>query len=437
MSTQTQAKKSFEIAVIGGGIAGATLAVALIKHGIPCQIYEQGHGFSEIGAGVAFSPNALRAMDICDKSLRAAFEKVGTHNQWPEKHDVYFDVLDGMAGGDTPATNKQLFTLTNEQGMDAVHRAHFMDEVANVIPKEKCHFRKHLDRVEENGGKDGRVKMFFHDGTTAEADAVVGCDGIKSRTRQLVLGDDEHPSAHPQYTHVYGYRGVIPMEQAVEALGEERAKNSCLWIGKGAHILSYPVDGGKTFNMFGAVVDKGDWPSHDQLTLPTTREEALHHYADFGPMVKKQFELVEDNIDKWALFDTGDHPVPKFNKGRIVLCGDAAHATTPHHGAGAGFCVEDSAVLSELLTDSQVTKPDQLAAVFEAFDAVRRPRGHWLVQSSRRMVELYQGRAKDVDSNDVDAMRKEMEERFSTVWGYDLKKAIQEGKENMHKRFQS
>ncbi|KAK6843898.1 hypothetical protein PG987_004758 [Apiospora arundinis] len=84
----SQSKKSFEIAIIGGGIAGATLAVALIKHGIPCQIYEQGHGFSEIGAGVAFSPNALRAMDICDKSLRAAFEKVGTHNQWPAKHDV-------------------------------------------------------------------------------------------------------------------------------------------------------------------------------------------------------------------------------------------------------------------------------------------------------------------------------------------------------------
>ncbi|KAK8048193.1 hypothetical protein PG994_009923 [Apiospora phragmitis] len=434
MTSQTQEKKSFEIAIVGGGIAGATLAVALIKHGIPCQIYEQGHGFSEIGAGVAFSPNALRAMDICDKSLRAAFEKVGTHNQWPEKHDVYFDVLDGMAGGDTPAATKPLFTLTNDQGMDAVHRAHFMDEVAQVIPKDKCHFRKHLDRVEEAGGTDGRVKMFFHDGTTAEADAVVGCDGIKSRTRQILLGDDDHPAARPQYTHVYGYRGVIPMEQAVEALGEERAKNSCLWLGKGAHILSYPVDGGKTFNMFGAVVDKGDWPSQDKLTLPTTREEALRDYADFGPMVKKQFELVGENIDKWALFDTGDHPVPHFNKGRLVLCGDAAHATTPHHGAGAGFCVEDSAVLSELLADPRVTRPDQLAAVFAAFDAVRRPRRHWLVQSSRRMVELYQGRAGNVDQADVEWMHREMEERFGRVWGYELGRAIREGREDVGRR---
>ncbi|KAK7908794.1 hypothetical protein PG985_016097 [Apiospora marii] len=437
MSTQPQAKKSFEIAIIGGGIAGATLAVALVKHGIPCQIYEQGHAFSEIGAGVAFSPNSLRAMDMCDKSLRAAFEKVGTHNQWDSKHDVYFDVMDGMAPGDDPAHHKPLLTLTNEQGMDGVNRAHFLEEVSKVIPEDRCHFRKHLDRVEENGGENGRVKLFFHDGSTAEADAVVGCDGIKSRTRQLVLGGDDVPGAHPQYTHVYGYRGVIPMDKAVEALGEERAKNSSMWIGKNAHILSYPVDGGKTFNMFGAVVDEGDWPSHEQLTLPTTREEALRHYADFGPMVKKQLELVDENIDKWALFDTGDHPVPHFNKGRIVLCGDAAHATTPHHGAGAGFCVEDSAVLSELLADERVTKPEQLAAVFAAFDAIRRPRGHWLVQSSRRMVELYQDRAAGASHQDMDGMRKEVEERFRKVWDYDLGEAVREGKEDLHRRLQS
>ncbi|KAK6843897.1 salicylate hydroxylase [Apiospora arundinis] len=319
---------------------------------------------------------------------------------------------EGEGDGDKKG-GKPLFTLTNDQGMDAVHRAHFMDEVAQVIPKDRCHFRKHLDRLEEAGGENGRVKMFFHDGSTAEADAVVGCDGIKSRTRQIVLGDDHHPSAAPSYTHVYGYRGVIPMEQAVEALGEERAQNSCLWLGKGAHILSYPVDGGKTFNMFGAVVDKGEWPSKDQLTLPTTREEALRDYADFGPMVKKQFELVGENIDKWALFDTGDHPVPTSTK------------------------AASSSVLSELLADERVRRPEDLAAVFAAFDAVRRPRGHWLVQSSRRMVELYQDRAEGVDQRrDVEKMRREMEERFNTVWKYDLGAAIEEGRGDLRRRLE-
>lgn len=133
----------------------------------------------------------------------------------------------------------------------------------------------------------------------------------------------------------------------------------------------------------------------------------------------------------------GDHPIPYFNKGRIVLCGDAAHATTPHHGAGAGFCVEDSAVLSELLADRRVTEPSQLAAVFAAFDAARRPRGHWLVQSSRRMAELYQDRAPDLRQADVGAFRREMEERFRTVWDYDLEQAIREAKEDLHRRLQS
>ena len=90
-----------------------------------------------------------------------------------------------------------------------------------------------------------------------------------------------------------------------------------------------------------------------------------------------------------------------------------------------------------MLADEQVRRPEDLAACFAAFDGVRRPRGHWLVQSSRRMCELYQDRAKDVDQKDVETIRQEMEERFQKVWKYDLNAAIQEGKEDMHKRLQA
>ena len=69
-------------------------------------------------------------------------------------------------------------------------------------------------------------------------------------------------------------------------------------MGPDAHMLSYPVAGGETFNMFGAVKDPGDWPSQDQLTLPTTREDALRDYAKFGPSVRKQLELSGENLDR-------------------------------------------------------------------------------------------------------------------------------------------
>ena len=85
-----------DIAIIGGGISGVTLAIALLHRGInSVQVYEQAKHFGEIGAGVAFNPAATRAMQLCSPVVHAAFEEVSTRNQAPEKGDVWFDWLDG------------------------------------------------------------------------------------------------------------------------------------------------------------------------------------------------------------------------------------------------------------------------------------------------------------------------------------------------------
>lgn len=73
------------VAIVGGGIAGITLALGLIKRGVPCKIYEQGHAFAEIGAGVAFAPNSIRAMKACNPDVYTAFQAVATHNLTEEK----------------------------------------------------------------------------------------------------------------------------------------------------------------------------------------------------------------------------------------------------------------------------------------------------------------------------------------------------------------
>lgn len=96
-----------------------------------------------------------------------------------------------------------------------------------MVPDTIARFGKRLDTVTEL--PSGRLQMNFVDGSTAEADAVIGCDGIKSRVRQLIVGKD-HPSASPQYTHKYAYRGLVPMEQAIAAVGEEKAKNACMHV---------------------------------------------------------------------------------------------------------------------------------------------------------------------------------------------------------------
>lgn len=222
------ASKDFNLAIIGGGIAGVTLAIALHARGINVAIYEQAPKFGEIGAGVSFSPNAVQAMKACHDGIHQSFEKICTRNQWPSKRRVWFDFLDAYGGeGTTMERSNPVFTISNDLGQNGVHRATFLDELVKLLPEGIAHFGKRLKSLEQNGA--GKYVMGFEDGSFAEADAVIGCDGIKSKTRQLMHGLD-HPCAQPKYTHKYAYRGVVPMAQAIDAVGEERARNSCMHV---------------------------------------------------------------------------------------------------------------------------------------------------------------------------------------------------------------
>lgn len=214
--------KQFEVAIIGGGIAGITLAIALNRRAVPVKIYEQAPAFGEIGAGVSFSPNAVQAMKVCHEGVYKAFENVCTRNLWPSKQKVWFDYVDGFHDGDNYA-----FTISNSLGQNAVHRAHFLDEMVRLVPSNLAQFGKKLQKLGEKS--NGRILMEFEDGTSAEADAVIGCDGVKSRVRQSMFGAD-HPCARSSYSHKYAYRGLAAMEDAIASIGEERAQNACMHV---------------------------------------------------------------------------------------------------------------------------------------------------------------------------------------------------------------
>jgi salicylate hydroxylase len=193
--------KDFNIAIVGGGIAGLTLAIALYQRQVPVTIYEQAPAFGEIGAGVSFSPNAVQAMEVCHQGIHEAFEQVCTRNLWPSKKNVWFDYLDGYNPIiDSEGKQEAAFTISNSLGQDGVHRAHFLEAMVKLVPKEIAKFGKRLSTITE--ASSGKLVMTFDDGSTAEADAIIGCDGIKSRVRQMMVGGD-HPSAKPTYTHKY------------------------------------------------------------------------------------------------------------------------------------------------------------------------------------------------------------------------------------------
>ncbi|KAK5306179.1 hypothetical protein LTR99_001869 [Exophiala xenobiotica] len=388
--------KNFEVAIIGGGIAGLTLAIALHHRQVPVTIYEQAPQFGEIGAGVSFSPNALQAMKVCHEGVYDAFEKICTRNLWPSKQKVWFDYLNGLEDSSegSKAAPEIAFSIKTSIGQNGVHRARYLDEMVHLVPKEIARFGKRLKDIQEDNGH-GRLVMRFEDGTSAEADAVIGCDGIKSTVRKIIVGRD-HPSAHPVYTHKYAYRGLVPMDKAIEAVGEELAQNSCMHMGPDGHVLTFPVNHGQTLNIVAFRTSPEEWPDFNKLTRPAKREDALRDFTGYGSKVINLLKLTKPDLDVWAIFDLGEHPVSTMYKGRICISGDAAHATSPHHGAGAGLCIEDSAVLAELLADQHVQEPQHLEAVFATFDAERRERGNWLVQASRHIGDCYEWRAKGV-----------------------------------------
>ena len=125
--------------------------------------------------------------------------------------------------------------------------------------------------------------------------------------------------------------------------------------------------------------------------------------------------------------------MPTFYRGRICITGDAAHATSPHHGAGAGFCIEDSATMAELLADERVTTQKDLEAVFATFDAERRERGHWLVQSSRWIGDCYEWRAAGV-GRDFGKIEAEINERNGIIANIDMVKMCEHAREELSKK---
>lgn len=98
---------------------------------------------------------------------------------------------------------------------------------------------------------------------------------------------------------------------------------------------------------------------------------------------------------------------------------NSSHATSPHHGAGAGFCIEDSAVMATLLSDDRVRTAADIEAAFAAFDTNRRERCQWLVESSRHIGDVYEWRAPGIDG-DLEKIEKDIVSRNSTIGDFDI-----------------
>lgn len=439
------------IAIVGGGIGGIAVGLSLHAHNVPFHIYESAASFGEIGAGVTFGPNVIRAIHGISPEMLRAYSRHVTTNEPPEMLDAFLTyrrgyLPDGAAHNDheeVPPPEKIFDLIGQVQDIDgmkfparcSVHRAHLLDELVRLLPEGSASFGKTLVSIRENGQDEAEdpsqdaVVLSFSDGSVAAASAVIGCDGIKSVVRRHL--HHGHPDATAKYSGHFGYRAMVPRADYERVLGRELAATGNVFLCPNGYTIAYPVDRGAALNMFATCVQpQSTWPPSGRAwKVPAGRDELARDLAGWHPGV---LALLREHGsgEKWALFHS-PHEQP-YCRGRVCLVGDAAHATTPHMGAGAGMAIEDALVLGRLLGANAIRRDgggggggggDDIARVFRAYDGARRARTQAVVRESRDNVARFAAVSR-ARGEELERLRVESHDRFGLVFDFDLDQSL-------------
>ena len=410
-------KPALHVAIIGGGLCGLSLAIALTRRSISYTIYEARSSFTEIGAGINLGPNTIQAFDLIDPAISEAIFALATRNE-PGKENIWMNFRLGaptsrfedghlITGVEAPPTGN-MTTSRNE----------LLQLLASSITTGSASFNKKLTSIDQS--EDG-VKLSFEDSTNAVASLVIGCDGAHSTVRRLVLGTS-NPATTAKFSHTGGYRAVFPMEKHEQAVGADKAHMSTAWVGPGGYVIHYPIDGGKNVNV-GLWPWKKDtnWKHDDPWVLPKQKQAMLKDFSAWGPTIQRLMEMMDDETSFWATFHHAVKPTSYFN-GRVCMIGDASHSMCPHQGQGAAQSMEDACVMAEVLRsiethNSRIAITDQIEAAFLGYEAVRQPRFEKVLDTSLEAMSFHADFwRQDLSQEDLEAFDRTAHQRLGWIW---------------------
>ena len=335
-------KNDKRIAVVGAGLGGLSVAGFLQRAGFHVTVYEQAPSFSRIGAGIILSANVMKALRRL--GVERALVETGIKPRcyisraWDTGETMYEIIFDAASeerfGG--PYLN--------------IHRGDLHAVLEQVVTPGTIAFNHHLIDLKETSHS---MRLVFENGVVAEADIVIGADGIRSRIRECLLGGEA-----PRFVGAVAHRAIF----ATERLRGFDIPDCTKWWGRDRHILPYFMTDRRDEIYVIGVVPAATWQS-DAASLPSSREELLQSFAGFHQDLRRVLEVAED-VSIWPIYDRERDD--RWSGGRIVLLGDACHPMRPYMAAGGAMAVEDGAILSRCLTAF-----DEPAEAFRCYEATR------------------------------------------------------------------
>lgn len=360
------------IFIAGAGIGGLTAALALAAKGFRVVVLEKAERLEEVGAGLQLSPNASRILVELGLSERLRLRAVV-----PEA----VSIMSARAGG-------ELLRLPLGEAASAragapywvVHRADLQAALAAEVadhPDIELRLGATFEDVAAHARGLTVVHRVGNSRASDVASVLVGADGIWSTVRQHLF-----PKVQPRFSGLIAWRGTFEATQLPKEYTSRRVQ---LWMGPGAHLVAYPIAGGRQINVVAIVPGTWNRPGWSTPGDPFEVMEAFS--APRWPGPARMMLTAVDSWRKWALFGVPDGC--DWSKGSVALLGDAVHAMLPFAAQGAGMAIEDAAVLAQHLTGNTTESAGEIAAALKQYGRARRARVKRVQRTARQQGRIY------------------------------------------------
>jgi len=352
--------------VIGGGVGGMSAVLALVRQGVDVELADADPHWRSYGAGISVTGLSLRAFDdlgILDEVREKGFVGGGIRLRKPDGSVI---METRPIPPDAPPIARSggimrpvLHDIMSRRVRDSGVRVTLGAEIAGFVQ-----------------GDEG-VDVVFPDGRTERFDLIVAADGIFSKTRHALFPD----APQPKFTGQGCWRIVADRPAEVD--------RPEIWLGGPVKLGFNPVSRDKMYAFILEHVPDNPWYEPGEQLAHVA--ELLKPYGGYVAQVRERLgesSLVNYRPLEWVML-----PAP-WHVGRVVLIGDAVHATTPHMASGAGMAVEDGLVLA-----NELARSDDVERALASFTARRFERARMVVENSVRIGEIEMAGGNQMDAN--------------------------------------